>query len=198
MPTKPMKLALTAAVISASLLSGCTTLAKMGVAPSVSDPGSRTTALSLTDISLSQAIMRDIYRDVPEANEGRIEVESFYEVVLLVGEVPSLEVKNRLTNIARGYGDVRAVHNELVVGLNRGLMGRAADSLLESKASFTLSTADNVPSSQTNVLVNDGTVYLMGALTQRQADRAILRLQALDGVKRIVKVLDIVKEQPAP
>lgn len=191
---KPLKLALTAAIVSATLLSGCTTLAKMGVAPSVADPGTRTTALSLTDLSLSQAILRDIYRDIPAARDGRIEVESFYQVILLVGEVPSAEIKNRITDIARSYKDVRSVHNELAVSVNRGLLDRTGDDLLERKAGFTLATADNVPSSQTNIVAKNGTVYLMGALTQQQADRAILRLQALDGVTRIVKVLEIVGE----
>lgn len=194
MPTKSLKLALSAAIISTTLISGCTTLAKMGVAPGIADPGTRTTALSLTDLSLSQAILRDIYRDIPAARDGRIEVESFYQIVLLVGEVPSAEIKQRISEIARSYKDVRAVHNELAVSVNRGLLDRAGDDLLERKAGFTLATADNVPSSQTTVVAKNGTIYLMGALTQQQADRAILRLQALDGVTRIVKVLEIVGE----
>jgi osmotically-inducible protein OsmY len=192
-----MRLALSAAIISTALLSGCTTLAKMGVAPSVADPGTRTTALSLTDLSLSQAILRDIFRDIPPARDGRIEVESFYQVILIVGEVPSLEIKNRISDIARSYKDVRSVHNELEVAINRSLIARAGDDLLEAKAGFTLTTADNVPSSQTSVVAKDGTVYLMGALTQRETDRAILRLQALDGVTRIVKVLEILGEPAA-
>lgn len=197
MPTKSLKLALSAAIISTTLISGCTTLAKMGVAPGIADPGTRTTALSLTDLSLSQAILRDIYRDIPAARDGRIEVESFYQIVLLVGEVPSAEIKQRISEIARSYKDVRAVHNELAVSVNRGLLDRAGDDLLERKAGFTLATADNVPSSQTTVVAKNGTIYLMGALTQQQADRAILRLQALDGVTRIVKVLEIVGEPNA-
>lgn len=192
-----MKTALSAALVSTALLSGCTTLAKMGIAPGVADPGMRTTALSLTDLSLSQAILRDIYRDIPAAREARIEVESFYQVVLIVGEVPSADIKTRISEIARNYKDVRSVHNELEVAINRGLVDRTGDDLLERKAGFTLTTADNVPSSQTNIVAKNGTVYLMGALTQRQADRAILRLQALDGVTRIVKVLEIVGEPAA-
>ncbi|MFQ3215534.1 MAG: osmotically-inducible protein OsmY [Paraperlucidibaca sp.] len=194
---KPMKIVLTAAIVSTALLSGCTTLAKMGVAPGIADPGTRTTALSLTDISLSQAVLRDIFRDIPAARDGRIQVESFYQVILIVGEVQSAEIKSRITQIAKSYKDVRSVHNELEVAVNRGLLDRAGDDMLERKAGFTLATADNVPSSQTKIVAKNGTVYLMGALTQRQADRAILRLQALDGVTRIVKVLEIVGEPNA-
>lgn len=188
---------LTAGLLATTLLGACTPLAKMGVAPGVAEPGNRTTALALTDISLAQAIRRDIYRDIPAASEGNIDVNVFYENVLLVGEVPSAEIKQQVEQITRGYRDVRKVYNQLNVGLNRGLIDRAADSLLERKADFTLATADKLPSHQTYVVVHDGSVYLMGALTQAQTDRAIVRLQALDGVKRIIKALDIIAERPA-
>lgn len=194
---KSLKTALCIAMLSTATLSGCTTLAKMGVAPSVAEPGSRPLSLSIADVQLAQAIRADIYESIPAATDGRIEVESFYQVILLVGEVQSAEIKNRISEIARRYKDVRSVHNELEVAVNRGLIARTGDDLLERKAGFTLSTADNVPSSQTNIVAKNGTVYLMGTLTQPQADRAILRLQALDGVKRIVKVLDIVAEPSA-
>lgn len=185
---------LAGSVLALSMLSGCTTLAKIGVAPSVAEPGNRTTALSLTDISLAQAIRRDIYRDIPSASEGNIDVNVFYENVLLVGEVPSAEVRQQVETIARGYRDVRKVYNQMTVGVNRGLVSRTSDALLSSKASLTLTTADNLPSNQTKVVVHDGNIYLMGALTQAQAERAIVRLQALDGVKRIIKALDIIPE----
>ena len=72
---------------------------------------------------------------------------------------------------------------------------RSSDSLLESKANISLSTGSNIRSGQTNVVAVNGTLYLMGKLTQRETDRAIVRLQALDGVKRIVKIVDILPEQ---
>ncbi len=187
-----------AATVSATLLlplAGCTTLAKMGVGPGISDPGTRTTAMRLTDINLGQAIRRDIYRDVPAARDARIEVTTFYQSVLLTGEVQSQDMKGRIGEIARGYEDVRAVHNELSIGPTLGFGTRSSDSLLESKANISLSTGSNIRSGQTNVVAVNGTLYLMGKLTQRETDRAIVRLQALDGVKRIVKIVDILPEQ---
>lgn len=178
-------------------LSGCTTLAKLGVGPDVADPGSRTTSVRLNDISLGQAIRRDIYRDIPAARDARIEVTVFYKAALLTGEVQDQTLKDRIADIARSYPDIQVVHNELSIGPTRTFGERSIDNLLESKANLSLGTADGVHSGQTNVIAVGGTLYLMGKLTQRETDRAIVRLQALDGVKRIVKIVDILPD-PGP
>ena len=189
-----------ATALSASLLSltGCNTMAQMGVGPSISEPGTRTTAMRLTDMNLAQAIRRDIYRDIPAARDARIEVYAFYQAVLLLGEAQDDAMKERVAAIARAYPDVRVVHNELTVGPTRALSGRLADDLLERKAGLSLFSADSLRSSQALVAAVDGTVYLMGKLTQRETDRAIVRLQALDGVRRIIKIVDILPEPSEP
>lgn len=187
----PRALALSA---SLSLMYGCTTMAKLGVGPSVSEPGTRTTALTLTDWNLAQSIRVDIYKNEPAARDAHISVVSFYEAVLLVGEVPNADMKARIGEIARRYNDVRVVHNELSVANNRSTMGDIEDDLLERKAGFSLFTADGLRSSQARVVANNGTIYLMGKLTQRELERAIVRLQALDGVRRIVKIVDVLPD----
>lgn len=190
----PRTLALAAGL---TLVSGCTTMAKLGVGPSVSEPGTRTTALTLTDWNLAQSIRVDIYKNEPTARDAHIEVASFYEAVLLVGEVPNADMKARIGEIAKRYSDVRVVHNELNVANNRSTLGDIEDDLLERKAGFSLFTADGLRSNQARVVANNGTIYLMGKLTQRELERAIVRLQALDGVRRIVKIVDVLPD-PAP
>lgn len=185
---------LSALALATSLLGGCTTLAKIGVGPSVSDPGTRTTATRLNDFSLAQSVRVDIYKMLPAANDARIEVISFYQSILLVGEVPNEELKAQVGAVAKRYSDVKVVHNELTIGVNRSISERLGDDLLERKANLSLLSADGLRSSQATVTAVNGSLYLMGKLTQRECDRAIVRLQALDGVTRIVKVVDILPD----
>jgi osmotically-inducible protein OsmY len=184
----------TAIALATSVLAGCTTLAKVGVGPSVAEPGTRTTSSRINDLTLAQSIRVDIYKMVPAAKDARIEVVSFYQSVLLVGEVPNAEIKAQVGAVAKRYTDVKVVHNELSIGLNRSISDRLSDDLLERKANFSLLSADALRSSQATVAAINGTLYLMGKLTQRETDRAIVRLQALDGVTRIVKIVDILPE----
>lgn len=185
---------LSALALATAVISGCTTMAKIGVGPSVAEPGTRTTASRLNDFSLGQSVRVDIYKMVPAANDARIEVVSFYQSILLVGEVPNEGLKAQVGAVAKRYSEVKIVHNELTVGINRSIGERLGDDLLERKANFSLLSADGLRSSQTSVTAINGTLYLMGRLTQRETDRAIVRLQALDGVTRIVKVVDILPD----
>ncbi|MES3040009.1 MAG: BON domain-containing protein [Pseudomonadota bacterium] len=185
---------LSALALAMAILSGCTTLAKVGVGPSVADPGTRTTASRMTDFSLAQSVRVDIYKTVPAAKDARIEVISFYQSILLVGEVPNEDLKAKVGEVAKRYSDVKIVHNELAIGINRSLGERLGDDLLERKANFSLFAADGLRSNQANVTAINGTLYLMGKLTQRETDRAIVRLQALDSVTRIVKIVDVLPD----
>lgn len=188
---------LSAFALATAVLSGCTTLAKVGVGPSVAEPGTRTTASRLNDFSLAQSVRVDIYKTVPAASDARIEVISFYQSILLVGEVPNEELKAKVGAVAKSYSDVKIVHNELNIGVNRSIGQRLSDDLLERKANLSLLAADGLRSSQATVTAINGTLYLMGKLTQRETDRAIVRLQALDGVTRIVKIVDVLPDTPA-
>ena len=176
---------------------GCTSMAKVGIGPSLAEPGTRTISDRLTDSQLAQAIRRDIYRDIPGARDSRVVVVSFYQAVLIVGEAQTENMKQAITQIARNYKDVVIVHNEMTVGPNQTLGQRLADDLLERKASINIFAADNLRSEQARVIAVNGTVYLMGKLTQRETDRAIQRIQALDGVTRIIKIVDILPESSA-
>ena len=184
----------TALALATTVLAGCTTLAKVGVGPSVAEPGTRTTSSRINDFTLAQSVRVDIYKMVPAAKDARIEVVSFYQSVLLVGEVPNADIKTQIGAVAKRYTDVKVVHNELSIGLNRSISDRLGDDLLERKANFSLLSADGLRSSQATVTAINGTLYLMGKLTQRETDRAIVRLQALDGVTRIVKIVDILPD----
>ena len=184
----------TALALATTVLAGCTTLAKVGVGSSVAEPGTRTTSSRINDFTLAQSVRVDIYKMVPAAKDARIEVVSFYQSVLLVGEVPNADIKAQIGAVAKRYTDVKVVHNELSIGLNRSISDRLGDDLLERKANFSLLSADGLRSSQATVTAINGTLYLMGKLTQRETDRAIVRLQALDGVTRIVKIVDILPD----
>ncbi len=188
---KPSLAILLAIAVTAA---GCTSMAKVGIGPSLAEPGARTISERLTDSQLAQAIRRDVYRDIPGARDARVVVVSFYQAVLIVGEAQTENMKQAITQIARNYKDVVIVHNEMTVGPNRTLGQRLADDLLERKASINLFAADNLRSEQARVIAVNGTVYLMGKLTQRETDRAIQRIQALDGVTRIIKIVDILPE----
>jgi osmotically-inducible protein OsmY len=83
---------------------------------------------------------------------------------------------------------------------------RATDTLITGRLKASLVDAKDLSASAFKVVTERGTVYLMGRVTQREADRATDLARNTSGVARVVRVFEIVTEaelagmqtQPAP
>lgn len=158
------------------------------------------TALVATDRRTSGAIVQD------QTNEARITYEFIQRIkvagthftitsydgkVLLTGEVPAEAVKEEAGRIAAGVLGVRTVVNELAVMPASSLTERSNDLLLAAKVNAELINKKDVPYSAVKVVVERGTVYLMGIVTQTEADATAAVASRVSGVKSVVKVFEI-------
>ena len=102
--------------------------------------------------------------------------------------------------------NARAVVNELAVMGNSTLTQRSSDAFVTSKVKASLVDARDLSANAFKVVTERGTTYLMGRVTQREADRATEVVRGVSGVQRLVRVLEIISEdelarmqpQPAP
>ena len=109
----------------------------------------------------------------------------------MTGEVPTKALKLLAGKVAREFTGVRIVHNELQVRNNTTLMSRTNDSLMGTQIKTKLVFDKSVDSSQI-VIVEDGTVYLMGTTTRQNGDFAATVAKNHSGVRKVVKVFDYV------
>ena len=77
----------------------------------------------------------------------------------------------------------------------RALTQRSVDALVTGKVKATLVDARDLYANAFKVVTERGTVYLMGRVTQREADRATELTRSMGGVKRVVRVLEIISEE---
>ena len=90
---------------------------------------------------------------------------------------------------------MRTVVNEIsLAGSNTFSRSGASDALLTSKVKATLIDARDVMANAFKVVTERGTVYLMGVVTQREADRATDLARSISGVQKVVRVFEIVSE----
>jgi osmotically-inducible protein OsmY len=126
---------------------------------------------------------------------ARVAVTSYNRRVLLTGEAASEAVKTQITQIVSGVPSVREVINELGVTSSPTLKERATDTLITGRLKASLVDAKDLSASAFKVVTERGTVYLMGRVTQREADRATDLARNTPGVSRVVRVLEIITEQ---
>lgn len=127
-------------------------------------------------------------------SRAHINVNAYNRMVLLSGEVPAEADIQTAGEIASRVENVTHVVNQLVVAPNSSLGSRSNDVLLAGKVRATLVDARDVVSSAFDIVVERGEVYLMGIVSEREANRAAELTASIDGVKKVVKAFQLISE----
>jgi osmotically-inducible protein OsmY len=152
----------------------------------------RTAGIQLEDESIE---LRAGTRIKELATLGQISVTSYNRLVLLTGEVPGAAERAQVEAAAAKVENVRGVVNELVIAPNSSLSSRTADNALASRVKLTLVDAKDVQSNAFKVVVDRRVVYLMGRVTEREANRGAELASQVSGVEKVVKVFEILSEK---
>jgi osmotically-inducible protein OsmY len=89
--------------------------------------------------------------------------------------------------------NVRTIVNELVpAGTSSTLVQRSNDVLITGKVKASLVDAKDLYAGAFKVVTERGTVYLMGRVTPREADRATSIARQIDGVQRVVRIFEVI------
>jgi osmotically-inducible protein OsmY len=127
-------------------------------------------------------------------NKEHINVTSYNRQVLITGEVSNDNVRRQVEALVSRVENVRAVVNELAIGQASSTSDRANDVLLAAKVKASMVDTEDVFANVFKVVSERGTVYLMGRVTQREANRATEVVRGIGGVKRVVRVFDYLTE----
>ena len=182
------------ALMIATQLSACGVLAVGGVAAGASIMADRRTPGV-------QAIDNGIELEANAAlakkfgDNAHINVTSFNQKVLLTGEVKDADIKGEAGAYVKSMKNARSVFNELIVGPNSTYTARANDSYLESKIKAQMIFTEKLPSNSMSIVAEGTSVYLMGILTQNEADLAKKIASNTNGVKDVYVYFDIISEE---
>ena len=122
----------------------------------------------------------------------RASVTSYNRQVLLTGEVPNLQDKQLVEQVVSRVDNVASVVNELAVLNSPSLVERSSDALLTGRVKAMLLDARDLESNAIKVVTERGTTYLMGRVTQREADRATEVVRATPGVQKVIRMFEII------
>lgn len=124
-----------------------------------------------------------------------VNVTSFNRQVLLTGEVPTADDRHRVEMLVAGVENVRSVVNDLAIMPNSTLSQRSNDTYITGKVRANLVDAQDLFATAYKVVTERGVVYLMGRVTQREADRATQVVRGINGVVKVVRVFEIISEE---
>lgn len=123
---------------------------------------------------------------------AHVNTASYNRRVLLTGEVPSEATKQQAEQVASRIDQVAGVVNELAVMPPTTFTQRSNDTFITGKVRASFVDAADLQANAFRVVTERGTVYLMGRVTQAEADRATQITRQVPGVLRVVRIFEIV------
>jgi osmotically-inducible protein OsmY len=123
-----------------------------------------------------------------------VNVTSYNRNALLTGEVPDERTRTEVDKLVRAVPSVQATTNELAVAESTSLGSRTGDSFITSKIKTRFLDAAKFNALHVKVVTEAGVVYLLGTVTDKEADEAVEIARTTGGVRKVVKMFEPCKE----
>jgi osmotically-inducible protein OsmY len=185
---------LVAALAAGLLLSACAQMllsgATMGATVMYTDR--RTPGLQVEDQAVEFTASSRVHDVI--GDRGHVTITSYNRVVLITGEVPADADRGAVEQTVARVEGVRSTVNQLAVMPASAVSTRINDLVLLGKIKATYVDAKDLQVNAFKVVVDRGTAYLMGRVTEREAARATDLARRIPGVQRVVRVFNIVSD----
>lgn len=181
------------ALLAALWLSGCAPVlvgAAAGGALSMSEDR-RSSGAQLDDQSIEWRSSSRIGERF--GSKAHINVTSYNRAVLLTGEVVDERMRTDADALVRSVPSVHGTTNEVVVAEPTSLGSRTTDSYITSKIKTRFLDAAKFNALHVKVVTEAGVVYLLGVVTEKEAEDAVEISRTTGGVRKVVKMFEYCK-----
>ena len=191
---------LSALLIASTLLSACSTIvqgvtAVTSVATMSNDRRSAGTILDdkTLYIRLNNIVAEDVMLD-----DAHINFMIYDGVVLMTGEAPSAALKAHLEKrIKSRSSQINQLVNEVAVMSTSSFLSRAKDNLITLQVEILFQDQEVFHPTHVKVLTERRTVYLMGAVTKREAESATNQAAKAKNIGKVVRLFSYLSKRPA-
>lgn len=181
------------AVLVAPSLSGCAAFVLAGAGTAaVAAHDRRTLGAMLDDQTIELKASSAVNSDDELHENTHVNVTSMNGIVLLSGEATTPEQRDRVLAKMREIPAIRRIVNELRVAPPSTAANRGNDTWLTTKVKTKLIHTEGVDSTRIKVVTENSVVYLLGLVSQKEADIATDAARTVGGVDRVVKVFEFI------
>jgi osmotically-inducible protein OsmY len=173
-------------------LIGCAPSTITAIPLSIADR--RSTEAQISDNSIFLASWSPVQEIAENAKQKlHFNIVSYNQAILIVGEVPSEDVKNKITEVLLKIKDVKTVHNKMIIGKACSLKQRAKDTVTTTnvKTRLFLELKNEVHPLHVKIMTENDIVYLLGIVNDKEADEAIKIAKSSKGVKLVVPMFEL-------
>ena len=195
---------------TASRLTTCLSLLTMAAALSgcigAVAVGAGAGTLMVTDRRISEVYLADEAIEIRVNNaigqqlgdKVHVNATSYNRMLLLTGEVPDAASKDQAEKVAiANSSEIKRITNELQIAGPSSYTARSNDTFLTSKVKARFLDAARFSINHVKVVTENSSVYLLGIVTQAEAEAAVEIARTTGGVQRVVRVFEIISDEQA-
>ena len=179
------------AVIFASALPGCAGILIGGAATTASvATDARTAGTMLDDETIELKAVKYLTDNKELFDQTHVNFTSYNNIVLVTGEAPTQALRDQVIKMVQGIQKVRKVYDEITLSAPSSMVSRSSDTLITGKVKTQLFSIKDFPAGKIKVVTEKGVVYLLGLVSQKDADTATDVARKVGGVQRVVKLFE--------
>jgi osmotically-inducible protein OsmY len=183
------KISAIALILISTQLSGCFPAVVGGAAAGGAMAADRrSSGIYVEDENIELKILKRASQYMDKASH--INVTSYNRIVLLTGEVPNDGQQAQIETLAREVANVRDIHNAVTIAPASSIGDRSNDTYLTTKVKTRFLSENLFPANLVKVVTEAGVVYLMGIVTEKEANDAVEIARTTEGVTKVVKVFE--------
>ncbi|MEW5757014.1 MAG: BON domain-containing protein [Pseudomonadota bacterium] len=181
-------------LLATALIQGCAPAVVATAATGAMISGDRRSAEAiLRDKAIEMKANDAIYSDPYIGTSVHVNIVSYNGLVLITGEAPSPEVRAKVEEMVRDSdASINTIHNEIIVGPNSDLASRSRDSLMTATVKAHILRNTDVDPTKIKVVTENATVYLLGLVTEEEAERASRAVSQVKNVDRVVRAFEYI------
>lgn len=182
-----------ALTLSCLLLQGCAAVvvgAGVGAASAAHDR--RTLGTQVDDKTVSARISTALAQNETLETNANVNTHVFNGVALLVGQAPNDDLKRQAQRAAEQVKHVKKLHNQIRIGSPIPASTATHDVWLASKVRASLIADKRIDGLHISVAVEDSEVFLMGLVSETEANTAVDIARNVNGVARVVKAFEYI------
>lgn len=173
------------------MLSGCAAV----IAPSANTGyeaarDRRTAGTVVEDKAIQIKAMNTISAITKNSKKTQVSTSVFNTSVLLIGQVPTNQMRDRIEQEVSRIEKVKNVHNELTLDKPLSLKTRAKDSWITTRIISEMTVNRDINPNRVKVVTENGIVYLMGIVNHKEEDTTVEIVRSVPGVKKVVKIFE--------
>lgn len=152
----------------------------------------------MNDENMSYQVTQKLQENAGISSRCHVSVTTYNSVLLLMGQAPTQELKNEITEMAKTIPGVKRIYNEMTIEAPTTTLIRTNDTWLTTKVKSVLLGTKGLKSGQFKVVTENGTVFLMGIVSHEQAKVAVDQARGIEGVQKVATVFQYTQPLVTP